>query len=177
MISIPLTCDLKAAPWSQTSTRKSDEMNFNQKLSPHFTLRELITTSHRTIDNTPPVEIVARLKNLCENFLEPVRARFGPLWVTSGYRCPELNSKIRGSKTSAHVDGCAADFVPMDSAITTKEIVEWIVASDLDFDQVIDEYSSTSNWVHMGKAQPCRSLAPRKEALTMRRGKYTSFEG
>ncbi|KKK74109.1 hypothetical protein LCGC14_2887080 [marine sediment metagenome] len=143
------------------------------QLSPHFTLAELTTTSHRTIDNRPPEEVIDRLQTLCVNLLEPVRAKFGPLWVTSGFRCLELNTLIGGSKTSAHVDGCAADFVPMHD-FSTREIVEWVVASELAFDQVIDEYSSTSNWIHLGQIKPGRH-DPRRQALTMRGGRYTSF--
>lgn len=145
------------------------------KLSPHFTLAELTRTSHRTIDNRAPPDIIECLEGLCRGFLEPVRARFGPLWITSGYRCPTLNTVIGGSKTSAHMVGRAADFVSMDGH-PTREIVEWIVeASGLPFDQVIDEYSSTSNWVHLGMLRPGHAQ-PRRQALTMRRGIYSSFD-
>jgi len=148
-------------------------MDLKQKLSPHFTLGELVRTSHRTISNTPSLEHIENLTQLCEEFLEPVRRVWGPLWITSGYRCEELNTIIRGSYTSAHLHGCAADFVPMwDSP--TADIVEWIADSTLDFDQVIDEYSSTANWIHLGMAKPGRK--PRGQVLTMRKGKYSQFE-
>ncbi len=144
------------------------------KLSPHFTLRELTTTSHRTIDNTAPAEIVQRLQVFAVEFLEPVRLVFGPLWITSGYRCPELNNLIRGSVGSAHLYGCAADFVSARGVLTT-EIVRWIAdESRLPFDQVIDEHSSTSDWVHLGMVRPTMKR-PRGEALTMRGGRYTGF--
>ena len=146
-------------------------------LSPHFTVREMIRTSHRYIDNKPSPEIVEHLRELCRDFLEPVRDRFGPLWITSGYRCQELNLAIgSASKTSAHMYGCAADFVPM-REVATVEIVEWILElSGLDFDQVIDEYSSTANWVHLGKVRPVGNQTPRRQALTMRNGKYYPFD-
>ena len=151
-------------------------MNLSQKLSPHFTLRELVRTSHREFDNTPPSDVVERLTKLCVEFLEPVRGQFGPLWITSGYRCTELNTAIRGSKTSAHVVGCAADFVPMRGQ-PTIELVDWICdESGLQFDQVIDEYSSTSNWIHLGMVRPVGVSKPRLEALTMRRGVYMPFD-
>jgi hypothetical protein len=153
-------------------------MDLRSKLSPHFRLRELVRTSHRTIDNRPDDSIIARLGILCNEFLEPVRARFGPLWVTSGYRCDELNRKIRGSRWSAHLFGCAADFVPLHAGITTTEIVEWVVGhSDLGYDQVIDEHSSTADWVHLGMIRPGFEDCPRREALTMRLGKTMPFEG
>jgi hypothetical protein len=147
-------------------------IDLSQQLSPHFALRELVTTAHRYIDNTPTPEIIERLRVLCVEFLEPIRAVYGPLWVTSGFRCLELNTAIGGSETSAHVYGCAVDFVPVFGQSTT-DIVRWLVAVGLPFDQVIDEHSSTSNWVHLGMAKPGR--APRRQALTMRNGIYTAF--
>lgn len=149
-------------------------MDLREKLSPHFTLGEMVRTSHRHIDNTPSVDVVDRLRALCVDFLEPVRDRFGPLWITSGYRSQNLNGSIGGSKVSAHMYGCAADFVPLYSH-STAEIVEWIVESKLFFDQVIDEYSSTSNWIHLGMVRPVGIQTPRRQALTMRKGKYTTF--
>lgn len=144
-------------------------------LSPHFTLKELTRTSHRTIDNKPEPVVVERLIVLCKYFLEPVRDVFGPLWITSGYRCPALNRAIGGSASSAHMYGCAADFVPITDTLTV-DIVNWIVhPSGIDYDQVIDEYSSTDNWIHLGMARPGRS--PRHEALEMNAGKYTLFHG
>ena len=148
-------------------------VDLSERLSPHFTLREMVRTSHRTINNTPTPDIVENLRELCVNLLEPVREQFGPLWVTSGYRCRSLNTTIRGSYTSAHLHGCAADFVSMEGHLT-RHIVQWIADSVLDFDQVIDEYSSTSNWVHLGMAKPDRD--PRGQVLTMRGGKYYQFE-
>lgn len=150
--------------------------NLEMKLSAHFKLGELIRTSHRGVDNYPNEAILAELIDLCENFLEPIRDEFGPLIVSSGYRSKELNTLVGGSKSSAHMFGCAADFVPYKNKYTTKDIVRWIKDSDLDFDQVIDEYgNSTSNWVHIGKTKPPKKLQPRYEALTFKDGKYSKF--
>lgn len=135
----------------------------------------MVRTSHRLIDNTPSEEIIINLAELCADFLEPTRAVFGPLWVTSGFRCEDLNRLIGGSSSSAHMDGRAADFVPMQGQ-STRDIVNWMVeGSGLDFDQVIDEYSSTSNWIHLGMARIGGRRGPRHQALTMRRGKYSPF--
>jgi len=149
-------------------------VDLTKRLSPHFTLGEMIHTSHRTIDNTPTLEVVDRLAVLCEEFLEKVRQHWGPLWVNSGYRCLELNTAIGGSPTSAHMHGCAADFVPM-YGWGTSDIAEWIMKSTLPYDQVIDEYSTTGNWIHLGMARPGKE--PRRQALTMRHGEYRQFTG
>jgi len=150
-------------------------MDLREKLSPHFRLYEMVRTSHRYFDNNPTPEVIDRLRILCLHFLETIRKRFGPLRINSGYRCPDLNTAIGGSKASAHIYGCAADFVPINDH-NTSEIVDWVVdESGLGFDQVIDEYSSTSNWVHLGMVRPVGNKTPRRQALTMRQGKYTPF--
>lgn len=152
-------------------------MSPDELLSAHFRLREMITTQHRYLDNTPSPEVIAKLTELCRRLLEPVREQFGPLLVTSGYRCPQLNVAIGGSKVSAHIYGCAADFVSF-YHVPTRHIVEWIASADeshLPFDQVIDEYSSTSSWVHLAMVRPVGNQKPRREALAMRNGAYSIF--
>jgi len=88
------------------------------RLSEHFTLTELCKTSHTTATgNTPPPAAINNLKNLCDNWLEPLRhsynTRYGdpdePLIISSGYRSPEVNRKVGGSPTSNHTTGCAVD--------------------------------------------------------------------
>ncbi len=151
--------------------------DLREKLSPHFTLGEMIRTSHRQFDNNPTPEVLERLTWLCSKFLEPVRERFGPLWITSGYRSPKVNTAVgSSSKQSAHIYGCAADFVPM-RQWKSIEIVDWVCdESGLEFDQVIDEYSSTSHWIHLGMVRPVGSTKARLQALTMRNGRYSAFD-
>lgn len=154
-------------------------LDLRERLSPHFTLGELLNTSHREIDNTPEPEIIERLRRLCVEFLEPCRERFGPIYVSSGFRCEKLNKSIGGAKSSAHLYGCAADFVAMAPAVTTTKLVRWIAhESGLPFDQVIDEHTRTSSWVHLGMLRPDHEEESRGEALTMQSWadpRYTLF--
>jgi zinc D-Ala-D-Ala carboxypeptidase len=137
------------------------------KLSPHFTLAEMTATAVRLVDNTPSNEEVANLTYLCQQVLEPVRNKFGVLHTTSGYRSPEVNRRIGGSPTSAHCRGLAWDGVPLRD-LKWMEVVEFIVHSDIPFDQVIYEYG---RWLHIG-AKP-EGLEPRREALMIfSPGKY-----
>lgn len=154
-----------------TTTLSSEDLN--SYLSPHFRLREMVVTSHRTYDNTPGEIAIGKLTRLCQTLLEPIREMFGPLYVTSGFRCVEVNAAIGGATNSAHMFGRAADFVPLDGHLTT-DVVAWVAyASGLPFDKVIDEYSSTSNWIHIQIAR--EEHDPRQAALVMRRGVYTPF--
>lgn len=47
---------------------------------------------------------------LVENVLQPLRDAWGgPIFINSGYRCPELNKAVGGVETSQHTKGEAAD--------------------------------------------------------------------
>lgn len=156
-------------------------MDLNAYASKYFRWRELVATSHRTIDNTPPDDVRSRLGVLAREFLDPLREACGPLWCTSGYRCPTLNLVIGGSggsdtlasNASAHMFGCAADVVPVDTSVHLEDMIAWVVASPLPFDQVIIEHSSTADWLHIGMLRPNREHAPRRQALRFDRGSYS----
>jgi len=123
------------------------------QLSKNFTMAEFIKSDTATklgIDNTPQGEHLENAKELFENVVQKVRDHFGPTVLNSGYRCPELNEAVRGSKTSQHCHGEAADIeVP---GVANGELAQWIV-DNLDFDQVILEFYTpgqpSSGWVHV----------------------------
>lgn len=116
-------------------------------LTQHFTLAELVrsqTAQRRGIDNTPSSAVIAALTSLCVNVLEPVRARFGLVAVTSGYRGALLNRAIGGARGSQHELGEAADFtVP---GISNLTVCQWI-QRNVGFDQLIYEFGE-EGWVH-----------------------------
>lgn len=136
------------------------------KLSTHFTLAEMTATAVRLVNNTPSNEEVDNMVYLCTELLEPVRAQFGPLHTTSGYRSAEVNRRIGGSTTSAHVRGCAWDGFPLRDG-KWSDVVEFLVHSDLPYDQVIYEFG---RWVHIG-TKP-RGVGVRRQALMIFNGKY-----
>jgi hypothetical protein len=120
------------------------------QLTTHFSLEELTrsdTAVRLGIDNTPSDAILANLNVLAQG-LEQVRALLNifnrPVIISSGYRCPELNKALHGASNSAHMNGYAADFICPDFG-TPLDIVKRIAASDLQFDQVIQE----GTWVHI----------------------------
>ncbi|MEO5351223.1 MAG: D-Ala-D-Ala carboxypeptidase family metallohydrolase, partial [Magnetococcus sp. YQC-3] len=119
-------------------------------LTEHFTLEELTHSDlavRQGIANRPSSEVVANLKLLAQK-LEQVRTILGQSAVTisSGYRCPELNTRIGGSRTSAHLHGLAADFKCPgfgSPAVVCRAIQKH--ASLLCFDQLIYE----GTWCHI----------------------------
>lgn len=109
------------------------------------------TALRHDMDNTPGEEEIENLKRLAEKVLQPVRDHYGKgVKVNSGYRHPEVNAKVGGSKTSDHCKGQAADIeIP---GVANAELAKW-VAENLDFTQVILEFYTQgipdSGWVHV----------------------------
>ena len=133
------------------------------RLSQNFTLRELTksqTAERKGIPNEPDQDNVDNIIDLCDKILQPVRDEFGPVTVTSGYRCPELCVVIGSSMKSQHTKGEAADFEV--AGVSNMVVAKWI-ADNLEFDQLILECYTGGNtgWIHCSY-----SLNPRKETLT-----------
>lgn len=142
--------------------------------STHFTWAELTHTNVRDILNEPDVEEKANLLELAQGWLEPLRERWGPLYVSSAFRTPELNALIGGAPDSAHQFGCAADLVPLRAGVTITEMLLWVRdESGLVVDQVIDERGrGPMGWLHLSHKHP-HHTQPRREFLRMRGGVYT----
>jgi hypothetical protein len=117
------------------------------KLTDNFTLDEFTasqTASRRGFDNTPPPQVIPNLIRTAK-ILEKVRKAIGkPINITSGYRCKQLNDALGSNERSQHRVGCAADFKV--SGMTPDEIVKAIIATDIQYDQLIREFDS---WVHI----------------------------
>ena len=122
------------------------------------------TATKLGIDNTPKGEHLEAAKKLFENIVQKVRDHFGPTVLNSGYRCPELNEAVRGSKTSQHCQGEAADIeVP---GVPNADVAQWVV-DNCEFDQVILEFYTPgipdSGWVHVSYNSDGKQ---RKQVLT-----------
>ena len=140
------------------------------QLSDNFALHEFLvsgTAERHGIDMTPPPDVIANIKHLVVLCLQPLRDHLGrAIFVTSGYRPEELNTIIGGSKTSAHMDGRAADFgvagmTPYDACMAIRDI-------GLPYDQNIHEFG---RWVHLGIARGGR----REDLTAYRRNGMTRY--
>ena len=140
------------------------------QLTPHFTLEEFCISEvalREGIDNTPPPEVVANLRRLAK-LLEKVRGVLKrPMRITSGYRSAALNARVGGSKTSAHLDGRAADFI-CPAFGTPYAVAKKIDAARLGFDQMIHEYG---RWVHIAVPR-AKQRAVRELLSIFEPGKY-----
>jgi len=135
-------------------------------LSAHFTLAELTRTSSG-VANVPNAAETKALAALCSSLLEPVRSKFGPVSIHSGFRSKAVNEAIGGSKTSQHMRGEAADFhCP---AAKLEDVMRWIVVeSGLAYGQVILEGHTAGNptWIHLSLGAPWRVGSQCQQALT-----------
>jgi zinc D-Ala-D-Ala carboxypeptidase len=83
-------------------------------LAAHFTAGELTRDGATLGAFLPAPAMVEHNLRLLAERLEGLRAVLGvPLRITSGYRPPEKNAAVGGAATSSHLDGLAADFVPV----------------------------------------------------------------
>ena len=135
----------------------------------YFTFSELTKSSTADklgIDNTPKEKYIQ--DNLIElmDFLDGVREAWAIMceeksWgspaiiVNCGYRCDALNEAVKGSKTSAHSIGAAADIEPKNQR--NKEffrfLEEYLLDNHIPFDQLISEKpdkNGVPSWIHIG---------------------------
>jgi zinc D-Ala-D-Ala carboxypeptidase len=141
------------------------------QLSTHFWLTEFVrssTAARRGIDNTPVGDALLNLDRLANEVLEPIRREVCKakghdvaLHITSGYRCPELNTAIGGSVHSDHMRGRAADVIAIGVPLNEFAEIAKAACESLPVRQCIREFGE---WVHVS-IEPYGRV-PRREYLT-----------
>lgn len=123
-------------------------------LTTNFSLAEMTrsdTALRLDLPNTPSQEQITNMQELAFNVLQKVRDHFAKgVKVNSGFRHPNVNAKVGGSKTSDHCKGMAADIeIP---GVANADLAQWIV-DNCNFCQVILEFYTIgipdSGWVHV----------------------------
>lgn len=113
----------------------------------YFTISELTrsaTATREGIDNTPPQAAVDNMKRLINTVLNPARQQLNaPIYVNSGYRCPELNRRVGGARRSYHLQGRAADLTTRPNR--NAELME--ILRRLPHTELINEGNGT--WIHV----------------------------
>ena len=93
-----------------TGPKKSPRAHDPERLSTHFHVREFDCKDGRRV----PAAAVPALRSLCVNYLEPMRAAFGPCHVMSGYRHADYNRRIGGARYSQHIYELGPESVAVD---------------------------------------------------------------
>lgn len=119
------------------------------------------TAARHGLSNSVPLDsaIHHNLIHLCKLVLQPLRQVVGPVTVISGYRSPEVNRLVGGSKNSQHTRGLAADIVVAGHA--PLKLSQWIDDLHLPYDQLIHEFGQ---WAHVSISHP--AVRRRGQALT-----------
>jgi len=116
----------------------------------NYTYEELVrsnTAEIHGIKNIPTEAAWRNIETLVHQVLQPVRERFGPIHVTSGFRTPELCRKIGSSVSSNHTRGEAADIKPLIRTVSKMQVLRWI-HENLAYRELIAEYFP-AGWVHV----------------------------
>ena len=122
----------------------------------YFSIDEMLrsaTAKKYGIDNRPSQDILNNLVLFIEKVLDPIREDWGgPISVSSGYRCPELNKAVGGAKKSGNLYGYCADLQVKGGMKRVREladfIFEWMKDHHMKFDELLFERSGNVTWLH-----------------------------
>lgn len=147
--------------------------NTSYPLSKNFVLYEFLRSDKYpdiARDLKPTLTTVLMLKCLALQCLQPIRDKYGPVDILSGFRSGTLNKKIGGSKKSDHLRGNAADISLKNFNLI--HIYKWIVLdSNIPYRQVI--YYPEKKFIHISNNS---LVSTRKhEALVYLSGEYLSY--
>ena len=121
------------------------------RLSKNFVLSEVTrsnTAKRLGIDNTPKNNHLKSMQRIISELAQPLRDALGPIRITSGYRSPELNRAIGGSKKSQHSKAEAVDIQFWSEGQMKNQIIyDWVLKSGIEFDQMINEFDFA--WIHI----------------------------
>jgi len=150
-----------------------------KRISKHISYKEAVGSNYakqKGIKNKPNEEQVENMKLLAKEVFEPLREWVGcPIRVNSMFRSLELNTALKGSKTSSHMKGEAMDITSMacgkENCKSNLDMFHWI-KDNLEFDQLIWEFGSEPKWLHVSYNKDKN----RKQVLvTKKRGVYYTY--
>jgi len=152
----------------------------SKKISDHISYKEATysaTANKLGIENIPNEKELECMQKVAKEVFEPLREWVGcPIRVNSMFRSKELNSALKGSKTSSHLKGQAIDITSMacekDECKSNLDMFHYI-KDNLDFDQLIWEFGSEPKWLHVSYVSKKKN---RKQVLiTKRKGVYHTY--
>jgi len=145
-----------------------------KRISKHISYKEAVGSNYakqKGIKNKPNEEQVENMKLLAEEVFEPLREWVdAPIKVNSMFRSLELNTALKGSKTSSHMKGEAMDITSMGGK-SNLEMFHYI-KDNLCFDQLIWEFGAEPKWLHVSYNKDNN----RQQVLvTKKRGVYYTY--
>ena len=144
-----------------------------KRISKHISYKEAVGSNYakqKGISNKPNEEQVENMQLLAEKVFEPLREWVGcPIKVNSMFRSLELNTALKGSKTSSHMKGEAMDITSMGGK-SNLEMFHYI-KDNLCFDQLIWEFGKEPKWLHVSFSKNNR----KQVLVTKKRGVYYTY--
>ena len=144
-----------------------------KRISKHISYKEAVGSNYakqKGINNKPNEEQVENMKLLAEKVFEPLREWVdAPIKVNSMFRSLELNTALKGSKTSSHMKGEAMDITSMGGK-SNLEMFHYI-KDNLCFDQLIWEFGKEPKWLHVSFSKNNRQQV----LVTKKRGVYYTY--
>lgn len=144
-----------------------------KRISKHISYKEAVGSNYakqKGIKNKPNEEQVDNMKLLAKEVFEPLREWVdAPIKVNSMFRSKELNSAIKGSLKSSHLNGEAMDITSMGGK-SNLEMFHWI-KDNLEFDQLIWEFGKEPKWLHVSFSKNNRQQV----LVTKKRGVYYTY--
>ena len=125
----------------------------------YFTIEEMehsaIADAKGIINKIPP-KFIKNYVELIEKVLDPIRAQYtNPIYVSSGYRCKELNEAVGGVKTSQHtcINNSAAVDITTKKGREANKVLFYLIKGMIEKKQiVVDQLINENNysWIHIG---------------------------
>ena len=145
-----------------------------KRISKHISYKEAVGSNYakqKGIKNKPNEDQVENMKLLAEKVFEPLREWVdAPIKVNSMFRSLELNTALKGSKTSSHMKGEAMDITSMGGK-SNLEMFHYI-KDNLCFDQLIWEFGSEPKWLHVSYN---KGNNRQQVLVTKKRGVYYTY--
>jgi uncharacterized protein YcbK (DUF882 family) len=112
------------------------------RLTEHFDSREFRSHDGAAL----PRWHRAKLRRLCERYLEPLRSEFGPVQIRSGHRSATHNDRVGGAPGSLHLAIAGRRGAAADVACATGAPADWY--------RFLDELGAPglglyATWVHV----------------------------
>lgn len=118
------------------------------KISDYFTLKDVMVSGKlRAFGGFSQRDMIANMRCLAVNCLDPIKDKYPGLFLTSGFRDYVPKG---GSQTSQHMLGQAVDMKFNGFSKTQYfDIVKWIGAN-IPHDQLMNEYLASGGcWIHI----------------------------
>lgn len=152
----PPPLDIKKTPTVPVDVANIGDISLGMQLSPNYKLSNVAKDIPKDQAGMTAQQMVGNLKWIANNVLEPIRAQFPNLVLTSGWRSEGANKGIVGaSKKSDHLIGAAIDmqFTGFNPA-KTFEAAKAIQAMLPTYNQILVEYKGSSMWIHVAVYGP-----------------------